>query len=573
MRHQGETPPQRQRTTITSARDVPPDGPPERRRSLRQFRFHRRFVPVMLAITLLSTIGVAGVAFIGTRALIVSDAQARLAQDTKVERQLLADQGAGVSVNDNRLIVGADNNVITLNDDTTLVDRMQAAIGANATIYQLEGPDLVAISTTLPVVNGSHAVSGARALGDKLSGSPFSALVGNCGASDNNACHHAYQGVVTLHGASYVAAFDPLYDMSGNFVGALATATPYSTVIAPCVALAVILVLIGLLMALIGVASSLWAYGSSAGKMMGSLDARLTQVANSASDLEYLAHGQVERAERQRRMALQVGEEARRLDTLASSLVQRQSELRDAAGSIWAEMSQPGAPMDANTAMRLAKQSAVAAGQMGTDAGDARLHCRQLVTLMNHVIAESEAIEATGGEMREHASDLRGSVEQVEVTVGERLLPRAPAEARKTFFRWGRGRSEIAPSASGSRRARPITQKSPTPPVTDPAAPRPRFNTLSSAQTGSYRAVSRPTTSSSRLQRPPMAGQTGEWPQPNISQTGRQRIPGRAEPAASGPRTGGRPSQGLGDLGLPSLPEDSRSSWRNLSEDFDNFDD
>ena len=516
----------------------------------------------MLAITLLSTIGVASVAFMGTRLLIVSDAQARLAQDTKVERQLLADQGAGVSVNDNRLIVGADNNIITLNDDSTLVDRTQAAIGANATIYQLEGPDLVAISTTLPVIKGGHAVSGARALGDKLSGAPLSALVGDCGASDNNACHHAYQGVVTLHGATYVAAFDPLYDLSGNFVGALATATPYSTVIAPCVALAVILVLIGLLMALIGVATSLWAYGSSAGKMIESLDWRLTQVANSASDLEYLAHGQVERAERQRRMALQVGEQARRLDTIAGSLAQRQSELREAAGSIWAEMSQPGAPMDANAAQRLARQSAVVAGQMGTDAGDARLNCRQLVTLMNHVIAESEAIEATGDEMREHASDLRGSVEQVEVTVGERLLPRAPAGARKSFFRWGRGRSERAPDTSAARRQRPITQKSSTPPVSDPDAPRPRFNTLSSAQTGSYRAVSRPTASSSRLQRP--ATQPG--------QTGRQRVPGREEPAASSPRTGRWPSQGLGDLDLPSLPEDSRSSWRHLSQDFEDWD-
>ena len=527
----------------------------------------------MLAITLLSTLGLASVAYFGTRALIIADAQTHLAQGAKVERQLLADQGAGISVNDNRLVVGVDNNLITLNDDTTLVDRAKSVIGANATIYQLEGPDLVAIATTLPVVAGGHTVAGARALGDKLGGSPFQALVGSCGAADNANCHHAYQGVVTLHGVSYVSAFDPLFDMNGNFVGALATATPYSTVIAPCVALAVILLLIGLLMALIGVASGLWAYGSSAGKMLESLDTRLSYVANSAADLEYLAHGQAERAERQRRIALQVGEEARRLDTLSSALAQRQSELRDAAGSIWAEMSQPGVQLEASTAARLAKQAAVTAGQMGTEAGDARLHCRQIVTLMNHVIAESEATGATGDDMKEHARELRGAVEQVEVTVGERLLPRTPAEAPKSFFRWGRGRRERPASISGTRRPRAITQKSPTLPVADSNAPRPRFNTLRNAQTGAFRSVSNPNPSSPQRRQPSArSGQTGEWPRPNISQTGRQRIPERAEPVASGPLTGRRPSQGLGNLGLPSLPEEQQSSWRNLSADFEEWD-
>ena len=527
----------------------------------------------MLAITLLSTLGIAGVAYLGTRSVIVADAQARMAQDIQVERQLMADQGAGISLNDNRLVIGTDNNVITLNNDTTLVDRTKLAIGANATIYQLEGPDLVAISTTVPVVNGGSALPGSRALGDKLGGSPFHALVGDCGAADNTACHHAYQGVVTLRGATYVTAFAPLLDMNGNFVGALATATPYSAVVAPSVALAIILILIGLLTALVGVASTLWAYGSSAGKMMNSLDTRLTQVANSAADLEYLAHGQAERAERQNHMALKVGEEARRLDALASALAQRQAELREAVGSMWAEMSHPGAPMDANMAARLTKQAAVVSGQIGTDAGDARLHCRQLVTLMNHVIAESEAIGSTGSDMREHARDLRGSVEQVEVTVGERLLPRPPAEARKSFFRWGRGRHHARASQTEAQRPHPITQKSPTPPVFDPNAPRPRFNTLSSAQTGAFRTISRPNASSQQRPRPPMrTGQTGEWPAPNNSQTGRQRIPGHGEPAASGPRTGRRPSQQSGNLGLPSLPEEHRPSWRELSQDFDEFD-
>ena len=564
MRNQSEFPPQRGRATTTRARTTPAEErPPERRLSLRQFRFHRRFVPVMLAITLLCTLGLAGVAYFGTRSLVLADAQTHLAQGAQVERQLLADQGAGVNLTGNRLVIGTDNNVITLNADTTLVDRTKSVIGANATIYQLEGPDLVAISTTLPVVNGGHTVAGARALGDKLTSSPFHALVGDCGAADSASCHHPYQGLATLHGVSYVTAFTPLYDMNGNFVGALGTATAYATVIAPCVALAVILLFIGLLMALVGVAMGLWAYGSSAGKMLDSLDTRLTRVADSAADLEYLARGQVERVERQNRMAQQVGEEARRLDTLAGALVQRQAELRDAAGAIWAEMSHPGAQPDGEAALRMARQTAVVSGQMGTDAGDARLHCRQLVTLMNHVTAEGEALGATGARMREHALDLRGAVEQVEVTVGERLLPRTPGDdARKPFFRWGRHHPNRPAPTPTAQPPHPITRKIPA--IGDASASQPSYNTPRNAQTGAHRSLSAPTTGSLARQRPTTR------PTPNGPRsTGRHLAPERPEPAISGPHTGQRRAQRPGDLGLPSLPEERRDSWRDISADFE----
>jgi hypothetical protein len=303
----------------------------------------------------------------------------------------------------------------------------------------------------------------------------------------------------------------------------------------------------------------------SAGKTLDSLDARLTLVADAAADLEYLAHGQVERAERQNRMAQQVGEEARRLDTLASALVQRQSELRDAAGAIWAEMSHPGAQPDGEAALRLARQTAVVSGQMGTDAGDARLHCRQLVSLMNHVTAEGDALGATGARMREHARELRGAVEQVEVTVGERLLPRAPGDdARKPFFRWGRNHSGRPTPAPATSSPRPTTQKVPA--IGDPNTSRPRYNTLSNAQTGAHRTLGNPPTGSMPRQRPITR------PAPNGSQsTGRHRVPERPEPAASGPRTGQQRASRPGELGLPSLPEERRDSWRDISADFEEW--
>src|SRR5262249_17976280 len=80
----------------------------------RRPRFHRlglrkQFLPLLIAITLLSSLGISALAFLATRSDAMTEAQARAAQDVQVERQLLADQGPGVSLTDGHLVVGADN--------------------------------------------------------------------------------------------------------------------------------------------------------------------------------------------------------------------------------------------------------------------------------------------------------------------------------------------------------------------------------------------------------------------------------------------------------------------------------
>src|SRR5260370_20219223 len=147
----------------------------------------RQFVELLIAPTLPSSLGIAALGFVATRANAVSEAQARAAQDVQVERQLLADQGAGVSLTDGHLVIGVDSAIMTLNGDSTIVERTRSLVNADATIYELEGPSLVAISTTLPIADrNGHVVAGAGGLRGHPGGSPLPTPLPPPGPSDTD---------------------------------------------------------------------------------------------------------------------------------------------------------------------------------------------------------------------------------------------------------------------------------------------------------------------------------------------------------------------------------------------------
>ena len=407
--------------TGSSASVTPTTG--ERRRPFRRLRLRQRVVPLLVALVLLSSCGIVALAYFGARADAIASAQARAAEDVRVERQLLADQGASLTIQDGQLLAGVDNAAIALNDDSTIVDRTRALVNGYATIYQLEGTSLVAISTNLPGGKGKSAQD-SRALGDTLSGPAYDALLGQCGPTDTPACHHPYKGVITIHGVAYAAAFEPLSDASGAFAGALGIAIPVDSVLGPTVQFAVMLLLVALLMALVAIAAGTWIFGSISDRVFGALDRQLDVVADATIDLDHLARAQIERAERQSRTARQVGDEVRALNALARSMHEGESELRTSAGGIWGEMSHPGAAPDPATTLYWARQAAVASGHIGQAAEQARDLCQQIIALMNHIIADGNVVSERGHEMQACAQELRGSVEQVEMTLGERLINR-----------------------------------------------------------------------------------------------------------------------------------------------------
>lgn len=541
-------------------------GTPERRHRLHRLRLRRRFLPVLVAITLLSSLGIASVAFLATRADAISQAQARAAQDVRVERQLLASEGAGLAMYDGHLAVGTDNAVTSLNGDTSLVDRTSSLVNAHATIYEIEGPSLVAIATNVPKTNGSgHSISGSRALGDNLTGPAFDALLGRCGPTDSQGCHADYTGIVTLHGASYVASFTPLYDLTGAFVGAAGVAIPLDTVLAPSVQLSVLLLLVGLLLALAGTVAGFWAFGSISGKMFNSLDSRLSAVADAASALESLAQSQIERAQRQSRVAVQISEQARALDGLSSDLAEKHAALRESAGEIWAEMSQPGAMPEPSVALHWAQQAAVASGSVGEGVADARDRCRQLVTLMNHILADSTIAGQSGAEIEHHTHDLRASVEQVEVTLGERLV------------RWQSGVSPLIRRVKGGPRSfrNAITSRSLAKKGASPAT-----SSGSHRHQGAMHRSSGAHHPSASGRRQGISANTGampaisasRWGEADTGQTGIHRASGPSNPggsnawnsptsASSSSHPGARSAQDAGPMNLPGLPPEL-PSWR-----------
>ncbi|MFI5273017.1 MAG: Cache 3/Cache 2 fusion domain-containing protein, partial [Ktedonobacterales bacterium] len=397
-------------------------------RGVRRLGLQQRFVPLLVALTLVSSLGVAALAYLGERDSAITGAQARTAQDVHVLRRLLADQGAGLTTHNDQLVVGQDNAVLVLNGDTTVVDGARDVTGTDATIYQLRGPALTAIASNLPTVDThGNALPGSRLLGGALTGPAYDALLGGCGAADMASCHHSYSGVIAVHGLSYVASYAPLYDNNGAFIGALSAATPLASVLAPVTQQAVLLVMIGLLVGMVALVAGYWVFDSISRKLLATLDAQLDAVATHAVQLSGLAREQVTRASRQEHAARLVSEQARTLDGMAREMDQGYASLRSSAGELWAEMSQPGAAPDPARTLEHAKHSAVIAARIGTSAASARDLCRQIVTLMNHILADGTGIAGGGRELEAAAVELRESVEHVEVTLGERLVQRAGA--------------------------------------------------------------------------------------------------------------------------------------------------
>lgn len=401
---------------------------PPRRGEYPRLRLHQRFLPLLIALAAVCTLGMAGLAYVGARVNAIGDAGQRELRNARVARQLIADQGPNLIIADGHLVAGVDSAGLTLNNDTAIVDRARGLDNAYTTIYQIEGANLVAISTNLPASDGhGHAAGATRALGDALSGAAYDALLGQCGSADTQACHQPYAGVVTIRGIDYVAGFQPMFDSSGAFAGALGSATPLETVTAPAVQLAVLLLLVGLLAALLCIMIGVWFFNAFTLGTLHALDARLDGVATAATTLDGVARAQIERAGRQNGAAHRVHEHMRTLDALSTSLDQGHAELRETASEIWAGMSQPGMEHAPEHALELARQSAVVSARGGTTAAHLRDLCRQLGTLMGTVVSESNAVTDSGRELQLCVHELGESINGVAATLGEPVGPRSPS--------------------------------------------------------------------------------------------------------------------------------------------------
>ena len=424
-----------------------------RRRAFKRLRMHRQFLPLLVLVTLLSTAGISALAYVGSRGNAIATAQTRAAQDAQVARDELTARGASLSLSDGRMVDNLGGAAITLNNDTTFVDHAHTLVGADISIYEREGVGLVAISTTLPAAGRQGDAShGSRDLGDVLPGDVTRIVLGSCGVAASPSCYQSYSGVTLLAGRQYVADIAPLFDASGAFVGAVGAAFPLDTVLAPTVQLSVMLLLMGALLALVSLVSGWYIYRVRAEAVLDRLDIRLSQLADAASDLQSLVHTRIDHSDRQSRVARQIAEQVRALDTMTQVMDQGHAALRDSTSEMWMELSQPGAAPDIALATRLAQQVAVASARVGSATGHARDLCRQLLAQMNHIIAEADIVRDSGRVMEQRAQELRASVEGVEMTLGERLRKRLAGAS----FPLARGARAVSERLRGRQPARSV---------------------------------------------------------------------------------------------------------------------
>lgn len=400
--------------------------PPAQRHTFRRLQTRQQSLPLLVITTVVTLLVVIVIGYVAARANAISAAEVSASTNAQIAREVISERGQYPSLVNNQLVASSGTNNYSLVNDTWVVDHVRQLTDNWAAIYQLTStPALLAVSTNLPKTNGmGQPIANTRATGQRMPPEAQTAIFGSCGpVTANTACYGDFSGIVSIAGVSYVAGFVPLLDQNGRLVGAMGVLTPLNDVLAPPTQLAILLLLMGMLAGLIALVAGTWLAGRFPNRLLRQLDGQLDTMARAGVELGRLAHQQQVRLQRQQRAARQVGDHALKLESLASEMDNGQVALHQTTTAIWEEMSQPGIAINAATALRLAREAAVRASEVGI-AGDAtRTHARQVVTLMNQVIAEGRALAQEGQEAEVHANELAATLERMETDLGEQLAP------------------------------------------------------------------------------------------------------------------------------------------------------
>jgi hypothetical protein len=408
---------------MSSGRAGDPQGP---RHAFRRLHLRQHYLPLLIATTVLTLLTVIGAGYVAARANAISASEAIARTNAQVAREVVSERGDYPALVNQQLVVSGATNY-ALVGDTQVVDHVRQLTGDLAVIYQLnDSPALVAVASNLPKTDGQgHPLANSRATGQPMPANAQAAVFGKCGAINSpSACPGNFSGTVTIAGVDYIAGFTPLLGQDGTLVGAVGVLTPLDGVLAAPLQLAIMLLLMGLLVGLIALVAGTWLAERFPNRLLRQLDGQLDTMARAAVELGRLAYQQRARLQQQQRVARQVGDHALRLEALAAEMDDGQAALHQTTTVIWEAMSLPTVAINTQTALRLAREAAVRASEVGT-AGDAtREHARQVITLMNRVIAEGRALAHEGQQAENHARELAETLDQMEADLGERLAAR-----------------------------------------------------------------------------------------------------------------------------------------------------
>jgi hypothetical protein len=371
----------------------------DRWRGLTRLRAQRQFVATLAIATLVILIVLLSGTYLALRNQALAEEQTRLAREA-------ASAGALLSTSVQPLAESSQASA-------ALPDRISAMSHENAALYQYRGQSLVAV-----------AAHGVQVVGSPLPSAALTNVVGACGPIAPMDCHHSYSGIMSAGGVDYTATYAPVFDASGKFAGALMLATPVDDALAEVNSAMVALTIIGVLLALLAIGAGAYMYNRSAGQSLDMLQDHLRAIAASTVTMEHAAHATVLASRRQERLARQIGDGARGLDALVTSVNQGYPALQQSAGAIWAEVSHPGAGADPMTVMRLARETTLMATRIGARMEDARVYSDHITRLMNYVVAQGRAAARNGQETQRAANNLRAAVEQIETILGRRMVKR-----------------------------------------------------------------------------------------------------------------------------------------------------
>lgn len=408
---------------------------PGQHRAFRRLHAQQQYLPLLIVTVVLTLPVVIATGYVAARANALTSAEATARTNAQLAREVVSERGQFPALVNNQLVVSSGAANYSLVNDTWVVDHVGQLTGDLAVIYQLtnigatsavDSPALLAVSSNVLTTDDQRqSAARQRATGQAIPPDARSAIFGACGAVGvDTACYGDFSGVVAVAGVNYIGGFEPLLDQYGRLVGAVGVMTPMDDVLTAPKQLAIMLLLMGLLVGLVALVAGTWLAGRFPNRLLWQLDSQLDVMARASIELGRLAHQQRLRLQRQQRTARQVGEHAHRLESLASTMDDGQTALHQTTTAIWEEMSQPGVAINAATALRLAREAAIRASEVGTAGDETRAHARQVIALMNQVIADGRALAQEGQEATSHANALAATLDRMETDLGEQLAPR-----------------------------------------------------------------------------------------------------------------------------------------------------
>ena len=130
--------------------------------------------------------------------------QIQLGSSERVAWEVLHQAGNEIRLSDGKLIAGN----ITLDGDTTFVDKITSLVGGVATVFNGD----MRVSTNIKKPDGS------RAIGTRLAAGPVQAAVFGR--------HETYRGEAQILGRTYLAVYDPIVDAGGKVIGIVFVGMP-----------------------------------------------------------------------------------------------------------------------------------------------------------------------------------------------------------------------------------------------------------------------------------------------------------------------------------------------------------